>query len=136
MHTNRKQDGKALIIGNLMRLGEQREIAIYLRDGVTWVADFRGASGKLFAVAEWFVLNSGAAAPGGMERNSIEPLPACVAARIEQLHCAQKSEDPLALMVARLWGVVAEFSSALLGRGPAGALSPRMRLKAGSMGSR
>ena len=54
MNVNRDQT--AVPNGNLLRLGE-REIAIYQRDGVAWVADFRGGRGEIFTAGEWFALN-------------------------------------------------------------------------------
>lgn len=122
MHTNRERDETALPRGNLLRLGERREIAIYLRDGVTWVADFRGGCGELFTAGEWFALNHCGGVLRGVELDSIAPLPACVVERIEQLHCTEKSEYVLTLMAtlaalaARLRDGLAGFSHGLFGR--------------------
>lgn len=117
MRMNREGDLKAQISGNVLRQGAKREIAIYLRDGVTWVADFRGGSGELFTAGEWFALNRGAGALRRAERDSIEPLPAYVVERIERLHSAERSEDApvlteeLAAFAARLRDRLRDFSA-------------------------
>ena len=94
--------------GSLLRLGETREIAIYQRDGVAWVADFRGGRGELFTVGEWFAING----RGRLLRRAglapIAPLPANVIERIERLHGAE-DRAPLSALEERLGGRVAGF---------------------------
>jgi hypothetical protein len=107
--------------GNLLQLGEQREIAIYLRDGVAWVADFRGARGELFTAREWFALNGRSSLVRRAALDSIEPLPTRLVERIERLHGAQ-DRAPLAGLGARLRDRLARFSHELSCRTPAVAL--------------
>jgi hypothetical protein len=45
MDENGRRYGTAVQNGSLLRLSESREIVIYRRDGVAWVADFRGGRG-------------------------------------------------------------------------------------------
>ena len=79
------------ISGSLLRLGETRQIAIYQRDGVSWVADFRGGHGELFTAGEWFSLNRDA---GALRRaDGPVPLPDDVIERIRRLHRSKGSAD-------------------------------------------
>jgi hypothetical protein len=86
--------------GNLLRLGETREIAIYRRGGLAWVADFRSGRGELCTPGVWFALNAPCSAlRAGL--GGLEPLPAEVIGRIEALHAAAE-RSPLADAVAKL----------------------------------
>jgi len=82
MTGNRGRSEAAAPEGSLLRLGETREIAIYRRGGVSWVADFRGGRGELSTPGEWFALNGGSA----LRRVSGVPLPAEMIEKIERLH--------------------------------------------------
>jgi hypothetical protein len=124
MNGNLVRDEAAAPNGNLLRLGETREIAIYQRDGVAWVADFRGGRGELFTVGEWFALNGRGSVLRRAGLASIVPLPARLVERIERLHGAE-DRVPLAALAARLRDRLARFSRELSCRTPAGALSPR-----------
>ena len=42
------------IQGQLLRLSERREVAIFLRDGTLWVADFVDGKGELIDAVTWF----------------------------------------------------------------------------------
>ena len=106
--------------GNLLRFSETREIAIYQRDGVAWIADFRGARAELFTACEWFALNGHGSLVRRAGPASIVPLPADVIERIERLHGA-KDRAPLAALGAQL----ARFCHELSCRAPAGMPSPR-----------
>ncbi len=57
MDENARRDRTEVQNGSLLRLSESREIVIYRRDGVAWVADFRGGRGEPFTAGEWFALN-------------------------------------------------------------------------------
>ena len=78
------------IQGQLLRLSEHRAVAIYLREGATWVADFVDGRGVLVDVDTWFRFNCGAPtnpyASRRMTRESAIPLSAELTARIESLH--------------------------------------------------
>ena len=79
-----------MIQGQLLRLSERREVAIYLRGGALWVADFIDGHGALIDAATWFRFNCGA--PGAryakrrMVLESAIPLSVDLVARIERLH--------------------------------------------------
>jgi hypothetical protein len=120
MNGDHGRDEAAAPDGKLLRLGECREIAIYQRDGVAWVADFRGGRGELFTPGEWFALNGRGSLVRRARPVSIAPLPADVIERIERLHGA-KDRAPLAALGARL----ARFCHELSCRAPAGVPSPR-----------
>jgi hypothetical protein len=107
--------------GNFLRLGETREIAIYLRGGLAWVADFRDGRGELFTPGVWFALNRGAGLRAALE--SLHPLPASVIERIERLHAAER--PLLDDLMARLRDGLAKVSRGLSRRTPTGALCPR-----------
>jgi hypothetical protein len=78
------------IQGQLLRLSERREVAIYLRDGTLWIADFIDGSGELIEPAAWFRFNCGTPSARRARRRmlleSALPLSIDLAARIECLH--------------------------------------------------
>jgi hypothetical protein len=125
MNGNRGRN-EAVENGNLLRLGGNREIAIYQRDGIAWVADFRGARAELFTAGEWFALSGRGSVVRRAGPASIVPLPADVIERIERLHGAQ-DRAPLSALAARLRDRLARFSRELSCRTPAVALSPRIQ---------
>lgn len=47
MNTNRERNSAVALQGNLLRLSERREIAIYLHDGTVSIADFNDGRGEL-----------------------------------------------------------------------------------------
>jgi hypothetical protein len=78
------------IQGQLLRLSERREVAIYLRHGALWVADFVDGCGTLTDAATWFRFNCASSASWHVRRRmaleSAIPLSRDLVARIEQLH--------------------------------------------------
>ena len=78
--------------GQILRLSERREVAIYLRDDKLWVADFIDGCGELIDVATWFRFNCGSSAsPHARRRMAAEsgiPLYEQLEKRIEELHCS------------------------------------------------
>jgi hypothetical protein len=78
------------IQGQLLRLSEHRAVAIYLREGSTWVADFVDGSGLLVDVDTWVRFNCGTPANSHacrrIARESAIPLSTELSARIESLH--------------------------------------------------
>lgn len=90
----RGQDGKFELNGVAYRLNDGSEIAIYLRRGAPWVAQFRGGSGELYTAGEWFRLHRPPRAPRLVHEaaaGSTSQLPEAVAARIEALHCRMET---------------------------------------------
>lgn len=79
-----------LVQGQLLRLSARREVAIYLREGALWVADFIDGQGELVDPVSWFRFNCGgfsaSSARFRMVRESALPLSAELVARIERLH--------------------------------------------------
>ena len=96
MNTHQEQIGTTPPQGNLLRLSERREIAIYLREGAAWVADFNNGRVEFSIASAWCSMGGG----GGMlahalRRGEIEivsPLPDEVVQRIESLH--RRMEKP------------------------------------------
>ena len=123
MNGNLGRNEAAVPDGSLLRLSETREIAIYQRDGVAWVADFRGGHGELFTVGEWFALNARGSVLRRAGLASIAPLPASTIERIERLHGAE-DRAPLSALVARLRDRLAMFLRELSCRALAVALGP------------
>lgn len=89
MNENRQQNGATPLQSNLLRLSERREIAIYLRDGAAWVADFNDGRGELYTAGAWCGMGGSrmlAHAQRRCEVETISPLPDEVVQRIESLH--------------------------------------------------
>lgn len=96
MKTNREQNGTVPLQGNLLRLSGRREIAIYLRDGAAWVADFENGRGELLIASAWYGTGGGRRLAGAQRRGEVEtisPLAVETARRIEALH--RHREEPI-----------------------------------------
>jgi len=80
------------IQGQLLRLSERREVAIFLRDGALWVADFIDGNGELVDAITWFRFHCAALttsqARHRMVLESAIPLSEELVARIELLQRA------------------------------------------------
>jgi len=131
MNTNRERNGTHPLHGSLLRIGERRELAIYLRDGTAWVADFKGGHGEVSAAGAWFALNQDRWALRRAALDAITPLPADIVQRIENLHrhMERPSVDlalPRALvtLVAGLRGRLARLLRPRFGPRPARPLNP------------
>jgi hypothetical protein len=77
------------ILGQVLRRSERRETAIYLRDGVLWVADFVDGHGELVDAASWLRFNCGSTSAEARRRMALEsasPVADELAERIEALH--------------------------------------------------
>ena len=77
------------ILGQILRRSERRETAIYLRDGVLWVADFIDGHGELVDAGSWLRFNCGSASAEARRRMALEsasPVADELAERIETLH--------------------------------------------------
>ena len=77
------------IQGQLLRQSERREVAIFLRDGALWVADFIDGQGELIDAITWFRFNCGSLSTWHARRRmvleSAIPLPEELVERIERL---------------------------------------------------
>src|SRR4249919_1918385 len=86
------------IQGQLLRVSELRAVAIYLREGTTWVADFVDGQGVLVDVNTWFRFNCGSLGNPYLSRRialeSALPLPEELVAKIEALHRANQPLGP------------------------------------------
>jgi hypothetical protein len=89
---NAERERGTSIQGQLLRRSDRRQVAIYLRNGEIWIADFIDGIGELTDPAAWFRFNCGTAwAPHAVRRMLLEsamPLSAELVARIERLHGA------------------------------------------------
>lgn len=76
--------------GQLLRQSERREVAIFLWNGVLWVADFIDGEGQLIDAATWFRFNCGSLlSPHARRRMVLEsaiPLSEELLRRIQRLH--------------------------------------------------
>ena len=96
MNTTQQCASASPIQGSLLRLSERREVAIYLREGAGWVADFNNGRATLHSMSEWYSLGNGRALVYAQRRNAVEPispLPDEVVRRIESLH--RRMEEPV-----------------------------------------
>lgn len=77
-----------VIQGQLLRWSEHHAVAIYLREGSTWIADFVDGRGVLVDVNTWFRFNCGTNfhASRRLALESAIPLSAEFIAQIEELH--------------------------------------------------
>ena len=80
------------IQGQVLRISTHRTVAIYLRQGSLWVADFIAGQGTLVEANTWFRFNCGSPANShALRRMALEsaiPLSADLVQRIEDLHHA------------------------------------------------
>ena len=80
------------IQGQMLRLSEHHAVAIYLRDGVVWIADFVDGQGVLVDANTWFRFNCGNLANShALRRMALEsamPISSELGVRIEALHAA------------------------------------------------
>jgi len=96
MNTNQERIGTTPPQGNLLRLSERREIAIYLREGAAWVADFNNGRVALSMASEWYSTGGGRMLAHALRRGEVEtisPLPEEVVQRIEMLH--RRAAEPV-----------------------------------------
>jgi hypothetical protein len=92
MHASSDHDVAAArkVTGNLLRLGEGHEVAIYMREGSCWVAEFRDGRCQLLDAATWF--RSPGAPMMSCHRwraaalDTMQRLPPEIVDRIERLH--------------------------------------------------
>ncbi len=109
--------------GQLLRHSERREVAIFLRDGVLWVAGFIDGEGALVDAVTWFRFNSGAARSPHARRMVLEsaiPLSDERVARIGRLPTPSlargRGARVRALLVVASRGRVVATIARLLGR--------------------
>ena len=80
------------IQGQLLRHSDRREVAIFLRDGALWVADFIDGEGELIDATTWFRFHCAApSSPHGRRRMVLEsavPLSPDLVARIRHLYAS------------------------------------------------
>ena len=93
------------IQGSLLRLPEGREIAIYLRDGVPSIAEFRNGQGELHSAGGWMSVNGRklAHAQRRGEAGMVSPIPAEAAVRIERLHRRIPLSQHCAMLLQRFF---------------------------------
>jgi hypothetical protein len=85
------------IQGQLLRFSPHREVALYLREGSVWIAEFIDRKGVLVDVPAWLRFNCGTPSNAcAARRTSLEsaiPLSADLFARIESLHQAATTKE-------------------------------------------
>jgi hypothetical protein len=122
MNTNQGQGTASTLHGSLLRLSTRREIAIDLRDGTAWVAEFGPGHAEVSIAGGWFALNHDRWALRRATLEAITPLPADVVQRIEDLHrrmskpsVAAALPRALVTLVRRLRGMLARQCRPLFG---------------------
>ena len=109
MNSNRQQNDMTPLQGNLLRLPGGREIAIYLRDGAAWVADFNNGCAALHIAGAWYSTGNGRMLAHAQRRGEVEiisPLPDETIRRIEALH-RRAAEPAMGPAVRRVLAAVA-----------------------------
>ena len=116
---NPEQHKTGTLSGNLLRLGERREIAIYLRGGTAWVAEFKKGHGEVYNPSAWFSLYGRALvhAQRRGEVNIISPIPGDVVARIERLHLRMEKQNLAPVIRRALAALVGELRGRLVTEG-------------------
>ena len=83
--------------GHTIDLGAGHLVAIYVRDGVCWAAEFRDGRGELTSAGEWFRFHAGVLRYCHNRRaaalESVTPLTPEMVDRIERLHRAREARD-------------------------------------------
>ena len=86
------------IQGQMLRLSEHHAVAIYLRGGQMWVADFIDGYGTLVDATTWFRFNCGTLANShALRRMALEsatPISSVLAERIDALHRVSVTQGP------------------------------------------
>jgi hypothetical protein len=90
-----------LVEGHVLHLREGYEVAIYKRNSVGWVAEFRNGRGELFDAALWFQFHAGSLRYSLGDRaaalNSASAITPELLAQIERLHRRAENTPPSAL---------------------------------------
>jgi hypothetical protein len=88
LHRNNDRRG-VRIQGQVLRLNERRVVAIFLRDGALWIADFIDGHGALVESSTWFRFNCAAPTTTQARRRMVleagMPLSVELVERIERL---------------------------------------------------
>lgn len=88
-----------VIQGQVLRLSARREVAIFLRDGALWIADFIDGHGELVELRTWFRFHCAAPTTTQARRRMVleagVPLSTELVARIEKLFAAANEESRL-----------------------------------------
>jgi hypothetical protein len=96
------------IKGNMIDLGTGDAIAIYQRNGVCWVAEFRGGRGELDYAGSWFRFYAGRLRAVRAALKSTVPLTPDMLERIERLHRASDAQQERMLAVPRAVAAAAQ----------------------------
>jgi hypothetical protein len=98
MNLDRESESAGPVQGQLLRLSERREVAIYLHRGRLWIADFVDGQGELIEPEIWFRFNCGSPETRHTRRRmlleSALPLSAGIVTKIENLHRATPDPNP------------------------------------------
>jgi len=85
------------IQGQILRLTKRREVAIYVRYGKLWIADFIDGCGQLFDPVTWIRFNCGSRTARHARRRMVVesafPLYEQLERRIEELHRPEAAVD-------------------------------------------
>ena len=116
MNTESKARATPSIIGNMIDLGTGETIAIYERNGVCWVAEFRDGHGAL-DYAGWFRFYAGHLRAAHVARKVPTPLTPEMLERIERLHSESEAQQERMLAVPRAIATAAQsYLSSVMSR--------------------
>ena len=96
MNTKRESQAQASIQGYVIGRGGAHSIAIYERNGVSWVAEFRGDDdGEVMNANTWFYFHAERLGywHQGQGYRSSEPLPPRMLEAIERLHVEKETRE-------------------------------------------
>jgi len=96
------------IQGQVLRLSERHEAALFLHDGNLWIADFVNGDGELMDVITWIRFNCGGPSAGKMQQRmtleSAIPLSKELAGRIEAL-CRNRAAQRAGRVVEGMYAI-------------------------------
>jgi hypothetical protein len=95
MNAQPETEVQASIEGHVIDRGSAHSIAMYERDGVSWVAEFRGGRGELMNANTWFYFHSERLGYWHRRRacKSVQPLPLWMLVEIERLHRDREARE-------------------------------------------
>lgn len=96
------------ISGHMIDLGAGHSMAIYERNGVCWVAEFRDGRGEFTSAGSWFRLDAGRLRYRRTTLWSVTPLTAEMLKSIERLHRDSEAREERMLAVPRTVAAAAQ----------------------------
>ena len=114
VNTKPETDGEATIKGYMIGGGGARSIAMYERNGVSWVAEFHEGYGEIMNANAWFYFHAERLGYWRLRQayRSTKPLPPLILKEIERLHCEKEARER-GTAIGRCKGTLAEAAARL-----------------------